>query len=383
MRYHDERKCIKKKNRILFFDLSLQFLFSESKKIVGGAAHQQYSWIYGLSRCDWISGVLVFSDNEIRKRKNKYVEFLDIYNSKKGVRKLRTLYYRIPKIISAIKKFQPGYIYQACAGFETGLAAIISFLFGIPFIYRVANDTDVDGRYKRNLSFYQIKMYEFGLHRADYVLCQNSYQFDKLKNIIGRDKLQVIHNPFNFKDVIQHDIVPFSHRTYVGWMGIFQKQKNLMGLYQTVLDLPHVEFKIAGDNSMSCVDAATEDILIELKKCSNVEFLGYLTGEEKNNFLAHSMALINTSHHEGFSNTFLESFAFGTPVIATCAVDPDNIIQVNALGFISERIEGISANISKLSDIDYSVMSTNCRNYIVENHDPFQLSNRMLEFIAR
>ena len=382
MRYVNNPKYVKGKNKILFFDLTLQFLFSDLEKIVGGAAHQQYSWIYGLSRCDWVSGVLVFSDNKITKRKNKHVEFLNIYNSNKGIKKIRILYYRIPKIICAIKKFQPTYIYQACAGFETGLAAILALFFNIPFIYRVANDTDVDGRCKIKLSLYQRKMYEFGLRKASYVLCQNKYQFEKLTNIVERDKLLIVHNPFNFNKVIKHYNVPFSQRTYIGWMGIFQKQKNLMGLYNIVLDLPHIFFKIAGDNTMSVIDATTKGIIEKLKQCSNVEFLGYLTGKEKNDFLAHSMALINTSYHEGFSNTFLESFAVGTPVITTRAVDPDNIIELNALGFISERIEGISKNISKLFDIDYSVMSNKCKKYVIENHDPIQLSKRMLEFIS-
>lgn len=51
-------------------------------------------------------------------------------------------------------------------------------------------------------------------------------------------------------------------------------------------------------------------------------------------FLSKSHLLLNTSYYEGFYNTFLESLSVKTPIVTTQAVDPNNFIQKNNLGFI-------------------------------------------------
>jgi len=70
-----------------------------------------------------------------------------------------------------------------------------------------------------------------------------------------------------------------------------------------------------------------------LKELPNVKFSGYIKRADMNNFLSEAYALLNTSHFEGFSNTFLEAWAVGTPVISTIYVNPDNIINEKSLGF--------------------------------------------------
>ncbi len=376
-----KNKLIENKKKILFFDFNLQFLFSESIHPVGGSAQQQYSWTQGLLKNNCIPGVFVFSNNYIDRHHSKNIHFLRIYNSNKGIRKIRIFYYRIPILIKAIKDFKPDHIYQACAGFETGLAAILSKLFKIPFIYRVANDTDTDGRYKNLLSSHQKLFYHFGLRHASHVVCQNNYQFNNLKKMGVKGKMKIIHNPFYFNDLIPTEVKPLCERNYISWIGIFQRQKNLMGLYDIVAKLPWLQFKIAGTASNKNLDPNTKKALSLLKKCTNVEFDGYVTGEKKYAFLANSIALLNTSHHEGFSNTFLEAFAFGTPVITTSKVDPDNIIADNTLGFVREDIDDLVNDIKNIFHVDYSTISNNCRKYLIENHNPENLSSELLKFI--
>jgi glycosyltransferase involved in cell wall biosynthesis len=81
--------------------------------------------------------------------------------------------------------------------------------------------------------------------------------------------------------------------------------------------------------------------------------------------------LLSTSAYEGFSNTFLEAFAAGTPVVARRAVDPDSIIGRNDLGLVADDAPGLSDAVIRLGamgDDEYSRLTERCREYVVTNH---------------
>jgi glycosyltransferase involved in cell wall biosynthesis len=68
--------------------------------------------------------------------------------------------------------------------------------------------------------------------------------------------------------------------------------------------------------------------------------------------LSESYILLNTSHFEGFSNTYLEAFSVGTPVFAMEKADPDSIIKNNRLGYIYKDVDdlvSIFKNITKIT----------------------------------
>jgi glycosyltransferase involved in cell wall biosynthesis len=82
------------------------------------------------------------------------------------------------------------------------------------------------------------------------------------------------------------------------------------------------------------------------------------------------MLLVNTSNAEGFSNTFIEAWKEGVPVLSFY-VNPDNIITEKKLGSVSNSlkenaifIENIFCN-NKL----WNEYSKNCMNFVRENFD--------------
>ncbi len=72
-----------------------------------------------------------------------------------------------------------------------------------------------------------------------------------------------------------------------------------------------------------------------LTKLQNVEFVGLIPHDEVTSFLTEAYCLLNTSLFEGFSNTFLEAFSVGTPVV-TLGVNPDFILTIYDLGFVNK-----------------------------------------------
>jgi len=365
--------------KILFFDFKINRLLTDPLFASGGSTVQIYSWIQGLTSLKHRVGIFV--DAKKQNKSNEYIDELDMYDHSHGIPKLRWIYYRFPWLFKEIRRYRPDYIYQSCAGFTTAIAALISRILKIPFIYRVANDIDSDERIKK-LPPHAYWGYLWGIRSASYIVCQNKYQYDNFRKRFPHTKSGVIYNPF----YIQQDKV-FSkqkkERKYIAWIGLFQYQKNLMGLFDVANNMPDIKFSIAG-HAILTIDTETESVIKKLEKLKNVEFVGYISRENIRKFLSKAIALLNTSHYEGFSNTFLEAFSVGTPVITTKKVDQDHVIESNNLGGVCEEIPDLPETINKfirLKNID--TIRDNCIKYVATNHDPKKLANEMIDFLGK
>ena len=366
--------------KILFTDFTLPYLLKDSSYPVGGWAVELNSWINGLRVNGHEVGVLTWKGANAFVNKKLDFDLIETYDPDKGIKILKYFYYYIPEQYKKAKNYAPDVIIQACSGIATGIMSFIANKLRVPFIYRVANDMDADQRYRTRLLKYEQIAYKYGLKKTDVILCQNSYQYDNLKIKFPEKSLHILHNPF----LKTHDtnIYSFEDRKYVAWLGVFQKQKNLSLLYKIAKQVPEINFKIAGmpGNSM---DNDTQNALKNLKELSNIGFVGYLPRKQVPSFLSNAACLLNTSHYEGFSNTYLEAFSAGTPVIAPVNADPDHIIKKNGLGFAVKNnsdfpvvIQGVFENKEKFVEI-----SKQCQKYVYKNHNPEILAKRLVDII--
>ncbi|MHA1341453.1 MAG: glycosyltransferase family 4 protein [Promethearchaeota archaeon] len=364
--------------KLLFFDFSLPYLIKDSDYPVGGATVEWYAWIKGFIENDVQIGVLTWKGaNYFIQRLIKF-DLIETYNLNEGIPKLRWIYRRLPSLIRAIKRYNPNFLIQECAGLYTGIMGLISKRYKFPFIYRVANDIEADERYKDRLNILEQFAFRYGLNSADAIFCQNSYQYKKFKKQFPKKKCVKIHNPFYCEQKLP-ELIDYTERKYIAWIGIFQKQKNLQTLLEVVKRLPNIEFKIAGKSSRG-LDKETNKALKDLNMCKNVSFVGYLNRKRILSFLSYAYALLNTSHYEGFSNTFLESFAAGTPIVATTEVDPDNIIANNNLGIVRKDFSELpDALVSIINDKNYNILSRRCKEYLKKNHNPKNLAKEFIE----
>jgi len=368
--------------KILFIDFTLPYLLKDSNSRVGGWAVELHAWIEGLNKLGHRVGVLTW------KGANNYVgreldfDLLETFDPDKGIRVLKYFYTYIPSIYRQTKKFKPDAIIQACAMLNTGIMSSVAVKLHVPFIYRVANDMDTDERYKARLPKYAQIAYRYGLKKSNGILCQNNYQYNNLKTIFQDKPMNTLMNPFAGEIITFSSRSSFKKRKYIAWIGNFKSQKNIPLLYKIALKLPDIQFKVAG-MPVSNMDDETADTINKLSLCRNVEFVGYLLRHDVPAFLSKSKALLNTSHYEGFSNTFLEAFASGTPVIAPTHVDPNQIISINDLGLASSN-DTLYLKVKKLfeDEIKFENMSFNCIRYISVNHDPVRCAKRMVDFIA-
>lgn len=363
--------------KLLFYDFELPFLIMDSSIPVGGACVRQYAFSIGLSYQGQKVGILTWENANNFIDKKIPFELIESYSPEKGIRIVRWLYYRFPKLLKAVKNFEPDFIFQKCAGANVGIMAIISLIINKPFIYISANNIDADDRYKKRLNSFNRFFYRLGLKLSKGIICQNKYQYKLFKMKFPQKKITVIRNPYILKEKIQ--INSTKQRKYIAWIGIFQYQKNLPALYQIANNNPDMEFLIAGKENPS-IDENTKDALNQLKTLSNVKFVGYLNHNNILDLLSKAYALLNTSHYEGFSNTFLESFAVGTPIISL-NVNPDNILTEHGLGYVMNSINETNNLIKLISSINYRKEGEEIQQYLINNHDHINVANQFIEFL--
>lgn len=363
--------------KILWVDFTLPYLLKDADYPVGGWAVELRSWLTGAERSGHRAGVLTWAGAREYVGQEFPFDLVESYDPDKGTRYLKYATTYVPAMQRAIDRYRPDVVIQACAAAMTGMAAYTAGRAKIPFVYRAANDMDMDDRIKVRLKRYEQVMYRYGLGKSDLVLCQNAYQYDGLRKIHPDKPAAIFPNPFGLGDDTPPR--PLDERGYLAWLGIFQYQKNLPLLLRVARSLPRVEFRIAGARG-STVDGATEEALASLEALPNVNFVGYLKRDRVMGFLGGAVALLNTSRYEGFSNTYLESFSCGTPVIAPTGADPDGVIAKMDLG---RSVAGESGFAEAIEDViglggAYGDLADRCQTYVRENHDPARLTRELV-----
>jgi len=359
--------------KFLFYDYNIPQIVNNDKSYGGGSTVQSYTWMRALLNRNHKVGVLVDLD-EPNINSEDGLRYVHAFSYKKGIKHLNWVYYRVPFLFKTIKNFKPDVVYQSGAGFITFLLSLICLLLNIKFVHRMANDVDSDERIKIKLRFIESFFYKIGLSLSSLILCQNDYQYNNLIKKYKNQVVRKIHNPYLFNVKIRK-LNTIDDRNYIAWLGMFQHQKNLKELLNIVKKFPNVPFKIAGDINTKKLDIETQTALIQLEECTNVNFMGYLTRPEIGEFLSGALCLLNTSRYEGFSNTFLEAFDSGTPVVCLSSVDPDKIIQNNGLGLTSDNyvdLPDIIERVLLMAKSSYNEMSSDCYNYI-KKHNAFNL----------
>jgi glycosyltransferase involved in cell wall biosynthesis len=361
--------------KLLYQSFEIINLFKNANVPIGGAAVEWFVWSQAFKKIGCDFGLLTWKGAKKTIKKEVNIDFVESYELDKGIPKIRLLTYRIPSFYKAIKRYNPDYILQGCATENTGILAFLAKLLGKPFIHRVGSDMDVDGRIARTFSKLSLAVYHYGIKNASHISCQNQYQYNILKKKYPNKSISILHNPYFYKK--QH--FNNNNKEYIAWVGNFRYEKNLPALAAIAEKLPQYSFKIAGIKFYN----TDEDTLAGLKKLqslSNVEFIGYLNNDDIPEFLNNAYCLLNTSRLEGFSNTFLEAWAVGIPVVSTKNVNPDNIITDYKLGIITEKYEHLVNKIDNLiTNKEYEEYSNRCIDYVKKKHDPLKLAKQFLD----
>lgn len=365
--------------KFLFYDDKIINILIKKEKPSGGAAVQAYGWIRGLTEAGQdIQVITNVKENEELKEECKDIKLIPLYDQKKGIRWLRWLYYRMPYIYKTIKLTKPDYLYQGIPCWQSFVLGIICQQLNIKYILRISNDYLLDDRFHKKHSRVHRFFQRMGIRLSYCVLCQNEYQYNIIRNEFPDKMATKISNPIFIKNI--DNAVEVQSRQYIAWLGLYQYQKNLQLLYEIAGLLKNEQFLIAGKEGTN-YDDDTHYYLCKLQELPNVQFAGFLHREQVLPFLSKAKFLLNTSHYEGFSNTFLEAMSVGTPVISSHKVNPDSIITEYNLGIVYKDSYDLQRKFSSLTPELYVVLSNNVRDYVSRHHDYKSLAKRLVSFL--
>ena len=369
--------------RLLFMgDLMLPDLLQDSDAPVGGWAVQQLHLLNAVSRLGHATGVLIPKGTKARVGDQAF-ELIETYHPSKGIPKLRFFHPGVTSMLAGARRFGPDAIIQSCSGLPTGAMAWVAGRLGVPFVHRIASDTDADGREHLYGNIPNRLAFRYGLARAKFVVCQNDYQRSRLAERFPSKRTGILYNAIATSPE-NSSRRPRQDRTYIAWLAVFRRQKNMQLLSKVAKALPEVEFRVAG-KPFGTPDKETAAALKTLERMKNVRFVGYLRRGEIAEFLGDAIALLCTSDYEGFSNAFLEALAEGTPVIARPIVDPDGLIARNGLGYIAEDGNDLVRGVREVCALDaerFADLSRRCRRLVEENHAPEAAAAKLIALLA-
>ena len=361
----------------LFYDDKIINILLQEEKPSGGAAVQAYGWIKGLQEAGQKVQVLTNPAEAALKEECKDINLVSLYDRHKGIRWLRWAYYRLPYIYKTIKQIKPDYLYEGTPRWQSFLLGIICRRLNIKYILRISNDYLLDTRFFKNYSRLHWFFLKQGIKLSYCVLCQNEYQFSRIKKLFPYNKVIKIANPFFSTN--NEKVISIPSKRYIAWLGLYQYQKNLKLLYEIACLLTNESFVIAGKKAVSC-DGETNYYLDKLSRLPNVAFAGFLHRCEVLPFLSKAKFLLNTSRYEGFSNTFLEAMSAGTPILTSQNVNPDGIVSQYNLGVVYSDAPDLKKQFLSLTPDTYAAMCDNVLDYVVQQHDYRILSKRLLSY---
>lgn len=314
----------------------------------------------------------VFSDDY------KWINPITLYHPNKFRKTLVWFSYRLPSIFFALEKKQFDFVYLAMPHWTYFFTAFLCKMTNTKQVIRIANDKNVDRSLANDNNYLIGLLNEKSLKASDFVVAQNKFQFDILKNDYKIKNLIKLSNPIVLN---QSYLMPKMEMAgYMAWLANFRHQKNLKLLFEVASVLPNEYFKIAGQPLIP-MDEETALYMEKLKSLKNVKFVGVVPNSEVLEFLGNAKFLLSTSRYEGFSNTFLESMVAGTPILTTKSVNPDGIIDEFGLGHLYRDAADLKSIMDKVTVDDYLMKSRNVIKYVRAHHDHLALGEKLVKFL--
>ncbi len=254
-------------------------------------------------------------------------------------------------LMSALSELNPDIIYQNALTAHTGYCAFYAKRHKKQFIYHVASDYDLmPGEFfatswpMKILESIEKRLARYAIGNADNILVQTNKQRDLLLKNFGREECTVFQNILpSPEESTNHNALPIR----IIWVANLKPVKQPELFVQLAEDLSarkDIEFVMIGRPGLQM---GYQTLLDRAKKIENFHFLGEQNVSRVNYEISRSHILVNTSLTEGYSNTYVQAWQRGVPVVSLYA-DIDGLLKDQKLGMLGESYAGLKEAVSKL-----------------------------------
>ena len=290
------------------------------------------------------------------------------FSDRRGVRRYGS-FFDIVRLYRALARERPDIILQFVGSAHTGIAALYARSHGCKMIWRVTNDPSVEpdktSWRKPHLKLEQLFL-SFGIRNATLILAQTEYQRARLTERFPNAPVQVLPN--------FHPAAPDCGRSgavvkQVVWVANLKPLKNPGAFVRLARRFAHradVRFVMVGGTDGG---EWTKQQLTEIAATPNLDYRGAVSQSAVNSLLEHTDLLVNTSDHEGFSNTFIQAWMRRVPVVSL-HVDPDRLLSRGGLGAVTGDEDTLYERVAALLDDPdrCAAIGARARRYALEHH---------------
>jgi glycosyltransferase involved in cell wall biosynthesis len=198
---------------------------------------------------------------------------------------------------------------------------------------------------------------------ADKVIVLSTQWLSWLNTILkDKDKGIVVYNAVSIKPIEPAQRDEFFNFVFLGRLSDRKGVTDLIIAFSNVLKrYPHSRLLLGGDGELQ----KFKSLVVELNLNPYVEFLGWISGEEKFNLLKRADSYVLPSYNEGFPMGILEAMSCKVPIIATRVGGiPDAItsgeegVLIKA-GDVDELIQAMIFSIESPAEIESMQLKAN------------------------
>jgi len=234
------------------------------------------------------------------------------------------------RVIRALVRANPRVVVVRGGKSVVGVVAAYCMLWRRKLVFSSANDFDFLGR--AELSGTRLRLYRFGVRRADAVVVQSRRQLELARQAFPTvSASRFVRIPSFAGDLPRPvDGTP----TEFFWVGRLIDYKRPLLYADLAAAAPEARFVVIPLLPPE-LTAEQSDLLKQLESAAarapNLVVESSLPHAALMGRLGRAVAVVNTSVYEGMPNTFLEAWSLGVPVL-TLSFDPDDAVRENALG---------------------------------------------------
>ena len=299
-----------------------------------------------------------------------------------GVRRYGLFFDMLP-LYRILKRLKPDVIYQVIGSAHTGIAAYYARRHRCKLVFRVTDEMSLRRErisWKRPHYHLERWLLHYGIRHATTIVVQTESQRKLLTEGFGRSDAVIVRNFHPHPSEIP---IKGSGTRRVLWIANLKRLKNpeaFLRLAEHFAGRRDVEFVMLG--AAADHPSWVREIEARIETCPNVRYEGGVPPAEVNARLAEADLLVNTSTTEGFSNTFIQAWARGVPVVSL-NVDPDSVFSASSPSLLAGTEEKLAEIVERLlcDDDLRAQIAARCRRLALEQYTEGN-AERLVEMLA-